>query len=119
MTDSSSDALDSFKNMVKLNDISIYEHLRYTGQACLIAMFYKDGCKPCDRMKPRFVRASERSGWADRHFAIIHQNDAPETIAALGISLYPSFCLFRSGRAVSVRQGSMNLQELERWLVLS
>ena len=96
--------MTDFTDLVKLNDISIYEHLKYTGQESLVVMFYMDRCKPCDKAKPRFV-------------ATMHRDSAEETTKALDITLYPSFALFRDGRCVSVRQGSHNKLDLERWLV--
>ena len=107
-----------FYDLTKLNDTSLFEHLKYVGPDTLIIMFWKFGCPPCERMKPLFARSASRAGWAERSFATMRQDEAEETIRSLGINLYPSFALFRNMQCVGVRQGSMPLQDLERFLLL-
>ena len=108
-----------FYDLTRLNDISLFEHLKYVGPDTLIIMFHTSNCPPCERMKPIFARSASRAGWAERFFSVVHKGDAPETIASLGITLFPSFAIFRNMQCVGIRQGSMPLQELERYILLT
>lgn len=110
--------MPDFNDLVKLNDISIYEHLKYVGAENLVVMFHTTNCQPCFRQKGRFIKLASRA-LEHYHFATMFKWDAPETTEALGIKLYPSVCLFRDKRAVSVRQGSISLTEMEKWLLFT
>lgn len=103
-------------DFVQLNDVSLYEHFKYVGPDDLVVMVHKSGCKPCETMKTRYEKVAKRS-WGSVHFAQMHQSEAPDTIASLEIKLFPSFVLFRNRKAVSVKQGSMNIKDFERWLL--
>ena len=105
-----------FNDLVKLNDVSIYENMKSVGADNLVVMYHTSNCQPCHRQKARFVKLASRA-LPNYHFATAHKNENAETTAALGISLYPSLVLFRDKKAVSVRQGSMSLQEMEKWLI--
>ena len=98
-----------------LDDTTIYDEIKKHRTGALVVLLTSRNCHACWSAERRMEKVAKKYGfWYS--FATMKRQDAPKLTQALGITLYPSLIMFKGGKCTSIRQGAMNLAEIDRWL---
>lgn len=95
-------------------DIESFDADVLQAEAPVLVKFWAEWCGPCKAMAPLYEELSaERT---DVTFAKLNMDRDPTTPPQYGVRGIPAFVLFKDGNVIGFANGSMNKNELDRFI---
>ena len=76
----------------------------------VVVIIVSDGCPYCEQAKPRFLAFAQQ--WSQGRVGFIKDDKFPDLIKQYKIEAFPSYVLFKDGRAVRKTEGMLDPQGL-------
>lgn len=80
----------------------------------VVVDFFSVGCGPCRQLAPVFEKVAGKL--TDVKFAKAMPDDAMDVFVEHNVSRVPTLIIFKGGKVVDTRAGSMSEEELTNWV---